>query len=69
MLAFIYVFTIWCLAAILYASVDQLEIDRRLALKRMSKTERICPQIFVDVSFNKDMTAWVFGFRQSAQSC
>ena len=69
MLAFIYVFTIWCLAAILYASVDQLEIDCRLALKRMSKTERICPQIFVYVSFNKDMTVWVFGFRQSAQSC
>ena len=32
MLAFIYVFTIWCLAAILYASVDRLETDRRLAL-------------------------------------
>jgi len=39
------------------------------SLKRMGKTERICPQIFVDVSFNKDMTVWVFGFRQSAQSC
>jgi hypothetical protein len=32
MLAFIYVFTIWCLAAILYASLGQLETDRRLAL-------------------------------------
>ena len=32
MLAFIYVFTIWCLAAILYASVDQLKTNRRLAL-------------------------------------
>jgi hypothetical protein len=32
MLALIYVFTIWCLATILYASVDRLETDRRLAL-------------------------------------
>ena len=32
MLAFIYVFTIWCLATILYASVDWLETNRRLAL-------------------------------------
>ena len=32
MLALIYVVTIWCLATILYASVDRLETDRRLAL-------------------------------------
>jgi hypothetical protein len=32
MLALIYVFTIWSLAAILYASVDRLETNRRLAL-------------------------------------
>ena len=32
MLAFIYVFTIWCLATILYASVDWLETNRHLAL-------------------------------------
>ena len=32
MLALIYVFTIWCLATILYASVDRLETNRRLAL-------------------------------------
>ena len=32
MLAFIYVFTIWCVATILYASVDWLETNRRLAL-------------------------------------
>jgi hypothetical protein len=32
MLAFIYVFTIWCLATILYASVDWLETNRRIAL-------------------------------------
>jgi hypothetical protein len=38
------------------------------SLKRVGKTERIIPQIFVDVSFNKDMTVWVFGFRQNAQS-
>ena len=31
MLAFIYVFTIWCVATILYASVDRLETNRRLA--------------------------------------
>jgi hypothetical protein len=32
MLALIYVLTIWCVATILYASVDRLETDRRLAL-------------------------------------
>jgi hypothetical protein len=32
MLAFIYVFTIWCVATILYPSVDWLETNRRLAL-------------------------------------
>jgi DNA invertase Pin-like site-specific DNA recombinase len=32
MLALIYVFTIWCLATILYASVEWLETNRRLAL-------------------------------------
>ena len=32
MSAFIYVFTIWCLATIFYASVDRLETNRRLAL-------------------------------------
>ena len=32
MLAFIYVFAIWCVATIMYASVDRLEADRRLAL-------------------------------------
>ena len=32
MLAFIYVFAIWCVATILYASVDRLETNRRLAL-------------------------------------
>ena len=32
MLALIYVLTIWCVAIILYASVDRLETNRRLAL-------------------------------------
>ena len=32
MLALIYVVTIWCVATILYASVDRLETNRRLAL-------------------------------------
>ena len=32
MLALIYVLTIWCVATILYASVDRLETNRRLAL-------------------------------------
>jgi hypothetical protein len=32
MLAFIYVVTIWCLAAILFVSVHELEPNRRLAL-------------------------------------
>ena len=32
MLALIYVLTIWCVATILYASVDRLETKRRLAL-------------------------------------
>jgi hypothetical protein len=31
-LAFIYVFTIWCVATVLYASVEWLETNRRLAL-------------------------------------
>ena len=33
MLALIYVLTIWCVAIILYASVDRLETNRRLALE------------------------------------
>ena len=32
MLALIYVVTIWCVATILYTSVDRLETNRRLAL-------------------------------------
>ena len=32
MLAYLYVLTIWCVATILYASVDWLEPNRRLAL-------------------------------------
>ena len=33
MLALIYVLTIWCVGTILYASVDRLETNRRLALE------------------------------------
>ena len=37
------------------------------SFKCVGKTKRIGPQIVVDMSFNKDMTVRVFGFRQSAQ--
>jgi hypothetical protein len=34
------------------------------SLKRVGKTERISPQIFVDVSFNQDMAMRIIRFRK-----
>jgi hypothetical protein len=38
------------------------------SLKRMGKTERICPQIFVDLSFNQDMAMRTLRACQDTQS-